>query len=332
MPDYFANRKILITGGLGFIGSNLAIELVKRGACITLLDSMIPDYGATVANVSSVLNRVTVNFSDIRDLHSLPYVVRDQEVIFCLAGQVSHIESMQNPLVDLDINCRSQLSLLECCRSVNPQARLVFAGTRQVYGKSKSLPVTESHPLEPTDINGVNKLAAEMYFRLYAEVYDMSTICLRLTNTYGPRMDLNNRKKGFIGVFIQQALRGERIRVFGDGLQRRDFNYIDDVVRALMLAAESVTSRGESFNIGHFENYSLVEFLGLLTKHCAIEFENEPFPPELKSIDIGDYYADFTRFRQLTDWIPQIGLDEGLERTIKFYRQAEQLPEQLKCI
>ena len=331
MAGFFANRNVLITGGLGFIGSNLAIELVNRGARVTLLDSMIPDYGATIDNISPIVGRVRVNFSDMRDLHSLPYVVRDQEFIFCLAGQVSHIESMENPLVDLDINCRSQLSLLECCRRVNPGARLVFAGTRQVYGKPQSLPVDESHPLEPTDVNGVNKLAAEMYFRLYAEVYGMSTICLRLTNTYGPRMDLKNRKKGFVGVFIQQALKGERIRLYGDGLQRRDFNYIDDAVVALILAAECTQSRGESFNIGASEHYSLREFLRLLSKHCEVEFENQPFPPELKSIDIGDYYSDFKKFQQLTGWRPQIGLDEGLARTIDFYRTAEQPPKEMEC-
>lgn len=322
MADFYAGRKVLITGGLGFIGSNLAIDLVERGAQVTLLDSMIPAYGATVESIEPIRDCVTVNFSDVRDLHSLPYVVREQEVIFSLAGQVSHIESMQDPLVDLDINCRSQLSLLECCRSENPAARLVLAGTRQIYGKPQVLPVTESHPLGPTDINGVNKLAAEMYFMLYAKVYGMSTICLRLTNTYGPRMDLKNRKKGFVGVFIQQALRGERIRVFGDGRQRRDFNFVSDVTEALALAGESMQSRGESFNVGHHEHYSLIEFLQLLTKHCPAEFECVPFPSELKAIDIGDYYADFSKFQELTGWSPKVNLDEGLERTIRYFRMS----------
>jgi GDP-mannose 4,6 dehydratase/DegT/DnrJ/EryC1/StrS aminotransferase family len=180
MTDFYADRHILITGGLGFIGSNSALELIERGAKVTLLDSMIPSYGATVENIKPIRDRVTVSFSDVRDSHSLPYVVRDQGVIFCLAGQVSHIESMQRPLVDLDINCRSQLSLLECCRRVNPTVRLVFAGTRQIYGKPQFLPVTESHPLDPTDVNGVNKLAAEMYYMLYAKIHGMSTITLQI--------------------------------------------------------------------------------------------------------------------------------------------------------
>ncbi len=324
MTNFYVGRKVLITGGLGFIGSNLAIELVARGARVTLLDSMIPSYGATIQNIEPIRDRVMVNYSDVRDLHSLPYVVRDQEVIFSLAGQVSHIESMQDPLVDLDINCRSQLSLLECCRRENPTARLVLASTRQIYGKPQTLPVTESHPLGPTDINGVNKLAAEMYFKLYAEVYGLSTISLRLTNTYGPRMDLQNRKKGFVGVFIQQALRGERIRLFGDGQQRRDFNFVGDVTRALAVAGESLQVCGESFNIGHHEHYSLFEFVELLAKHCPTEFEFVPFPRDLKAIDIGDYYADYSRFQELTGWSPQIDLDEGLELTLRHYRQLRQ--------
>lgn len=323
MSDFYEDRKVLITGGLGFIGSNLAIELVERGAKVTLLDSMIPAYGAMIENIEPIRNRVEVNFSDVRDLHSLPYVVRDQEVIFCLAGQVSHIESMQEPLVDLDINCRSQLSLLECCRRENPTVRLVFAGTRQIYGKPQTLPVTESHPLEPTDINGVNKLAAEMYYKLYANIYGMSTISLRLTNTYGPRMDLRNRKKGFVGVFLQQALQGERIRLFGDGQQRRDFNFVSDVTRALALSGTIARACGESFNIGHHEHHSLIEFLELLNRHCPVEYQCVPFPPDLKAIDIGDYYADYTRFQELTGWRPQVGLDDGLQQTIQFYRSTQ---------
>jgi UDP-glucose 4-epimerase len=324
MTDFYANRHVLITGGLGFIGSNLAMELIERGATVTLLDSMIPSYGATVENIKPIRDRVTVNFSDVRDSHSLPYVVRDQEVIFCLAGQVSHIESMQRPLVDLDINCRSQLSLLECCRRVNPTVRLVFAGTRQIYGKPQFLPVTESHPLDPTDVNGVNKLAAEMYYMLYAKIHGMSTICLRLTNTFGPRMDLVNRKKGFVGVFIQQALRGEPIRLFGDGQQRRDFNYISDVTQALAMAATCLHSRGESFNIGHHEHYSLIEFLEALQKHCPLDYQCVPFPDEIKVIDIGDFYADYTKFEKLTGWRPQVDLDTGLRLTLDYYRQARQ--------
>ena len=322
MKDYYSGRRVLITGGLGFIGSNLAIDLTQRGAQVTLLDSMIPAYGAKLENIQSIRDHVTVNFSDVRDLHSLPFLVRDQEVIFSLAGQVSHIDSMLEPLVDLDINCRSQLSLLECCRHENPHVRLVMAGTRQVYGRPKYLPVNEEHPVTPTDINGINKLAAEMYFMLYAEVYGMSTVSLRLTNTYGPRMDLNNPKKGFVGVFIRQALDGQKIKVFGDGRQCRDFNYVSDVTRALALAGENDAVTGQCFNLGHDEHFSLLEFLDKLSVHCPLDYECVPFPKERRAIDIGDYFADYSKFHELTGWQPRVGLAEGLLRTIAFYRQA----------
>ena len=324
MSNFYHGRRVLITGGLGFIGSNLAIELKQRGARLTLLDSMIPTYGACLENIEPIRNAVTVNFSDVRDHHSLAYLVRDQEVIFSLAGQVSHIDSMHEPLVDLDINCRSQLSLLECCRRENPGVRLVLASTRQIYGKPQFLPVTEEHPIAPTDINGINKWAAEMYFTLYAQVHGMSTVSLRLTNTYGPRMDLRNSKKGFVGVFIQQALSGQSIRIFGTGTQRRDFNYVSDVVQALALVGESHSFCGQSFNLGHDEHFTLRGFVELLSEHCPVNFEFVPFPDELRAIDIGDYFADYSRFRAVTGWRPRVGLSEGLQRTILYYRHYRQ--------
>jgi nucleoside-diphosphate-sugar epimerase len=282
---------------------------------------MIPSYGGSVTNVESIRDKITINYSDVRDLHSLPYLVRGQDVIFCLAGQVSHIDSMREPLVDLDINTRSQLSLLECCRRENPAARLVFSSTRQVYGKPRFLPVNETHPTAPTDVNGINKLAAEMYFTLYSQVHGMSTISLRLTNTYGPRMDLCNSQKGFVGVFIQQALAGQTIRLYGNGSQRRDFNYVSDVVDALMLAGQSRSLCGQCFNLGHEENFSLREFVEALAKHCRLHFELAPFPDALRAIDIGDYSADFTAFREATGWRPRVCLHEGLERTVGFFKQ-----------
>lgn len=322
MNGFYYGRRVLITGGLGFIGSNLAIALVEQGAHVTLLDSMIPEYGATLDNIAPVHQQVVINFSDIRDVHSLPYLVRDQEIIFSLAGQVSHIDSMQQPLIDLDINCRSQLSLLECCRQFNPQVRLVFASTRQIYGKTSTVPVTEDHPCDPADVNGINKLASEMYYRLYANVHGLATVSLRLTNTYGPRMDLQNLKKGFVGVFIKQALAGEVIRVFGDGTQRRDFNYISDVVQALLLAGSSTATCGQCFNLGNAQHHSLIEFLEILNKHIPLRYECIPFPAELRAIDIGSYYANYDRFFHLTGWQPHVSLDAGLQMTAQYYATA----------
>jgi len=323
MSEFYRGKRVLITGGLGFIGSNLAIRLVELGAEVMLVDSMLPAYGASLSNIEPVRDRLRVNFSDIRDRHGLDYLVREEDLIFSLAGQVSHIDSMQNPMTDLEINCRSQLSLLEACRQGNPGARIVFASTRQLYGKPCYLPVDESHPRVPVDVNGINKLAAEMYYSLYDRVHGIHTVSLRLTNTYGPRMDLASTRKGFIGIFVRRALDGEPIQLYGDGRQRRDFNYIDDVVTALLCAGEIDALRGQVFNLGHDRPRSLLEVVELLHRLCEFKHEFVPFPAAAAAIDIGDYYGDSSRFKQAAGWEPQVDLEEGLQRTIEFFRDGD---------
>ena len=320
MAEFWRGRPVLVTGGVGFIGSNLAIRLVEAGAKVTLVDSMLPAYGATLDNIEPIRDRATVNFSDVRDRHSMRYLVRGHDVIFSLAGQVSHSESMTDPMTDLEINCRSQLSLLECCREGNPEARVVFASTRQIYGRPRSLPVDESHPLDPVDVNGINKLAGELYYTLYHRVHGIPTVNLRLTNTYGPRMDLASTKKGFVGIFIRLALEGKPIRIYGDGEQRRDFNYVDDAVDALLLAAERDDVVGESYNLGDPDPISLNAFVERLTTLAPCAVEHVPFPADAEAIDIGDYYGDFSRFESATGWRPRVGLDEGLRRTLAYHR------------
>ena len=326
MSDFYRGKRVLITGGAGFIGSNLAIRLVERGARVQVVDSMLPAYGADLRHLEPVRERIRINFSDVRDQHALAYVVRGEDLIFSLAGQVSHLDSMQDPMTDLEINCKSQLSLLECCRRGNPSATIVFASTRQLYGRPEYLPVDERHPLQPVDVNGVNKLAAEMYYTLYHRVYDMRTVSLRLTNTYGPRMDLLTGRKGFVGVFLARALAGQPIRVYGSGEQRRDFNYVDDVLEALLLAGERSELHGGAYNLGHPSTYSLLEFLEALRRHCPLEYETVPFPDDAARIDIGDYCADFTRFARATGWSPAVDLDEGLGRTIDYFRRNPPAP------
>ncbi len=321
MSGFYSGRRVLVTGGLGFIGSNLALRLSELGAQVVLLDSMLPAYGATLRNIEPIADRVRVNYSDVRDQHSLSYVVREQDLIFSLAGQVSHSESMSDPMTDLEINCSSQLSLLECCRYGNPGVKIVFASTRQIYGRPQCLPVDEQHPLVPVDVNGINKLAAEMYYSLYRAVHGIETVSLRLTNTYGPRMDLANDQKGFAGVFIRKALKGERIQIFGTGQQRRDFNYVDDVVDALLLAGEADAGHDGVFNLGHPNPSSLLEFVQKLQMFADFEYELVPFPVEAEAIDIGDYFADFRKFREATGWSPKVDLESGLEKTLDYYRK-----------
>jgi nucleoside-diphosphate-sugar epimerase len=317
----FRDSKVLILGGLGFIGSNLAIRLVSLGARVTLVDSMLPEYGGNLQSIASVANQLHVNFSDIRDRHSLKHLVKESSVIFSLAGQTSHIESMNDPFTDLDINCTSQLSLLECCRTLNQDAVIVYASTRQVYGKPRYLPVDERHPLTPVDVNGINKLAAEQYFTLYANVHNLCCVSLRLTNTYGPRQHLRGNKQGFAGVFIRQAINGECIKVFGTGTQVRDFNYVDDVVDALLLASADRRLAGEALNLGSPDTYSLLDFVEILHEYCEFRHEVVPFPPDHKAIDIGDYYADYSQFKKKTGWEPRVRLRDGLRETIQYFRQ-----------
>ncbi len=321
----FEGKKVLILGGLGFIGSSLAIKLVSLGAKVILVDSMLEQYGGNLANIDPIKDQVYVNYSDIRDQHSLNYIVQGVDIIYSVAGQTSHIESMTDPITDLDINCRSQLSILESCRKHNPKVKIVYASTRQLYGRPQYLPVDENHPVIPVDVNGINKLAAEMYYTLYSQVYGMKCISLRLTNTYGPRQQLKGNKQGFVGIFIRKAINGEPIQIFGDGKQLRDFNYIDDVVEAFLLATNNEKLYGNVYNLGANRNYSLLDFVNFLKKLCSFDISVIPFPPEHKAIDIGDYYGDYQLFHSLTGWHPKVELEEGLKKTVDYFRPRRKL-------
>lgn len=318
----FASKRVLITGGLGFIGSNLAHELLKLGADVTLVDSLIPEYGGNLFNVEPFKNDVRVNISDVRDEHSMKYLVQGQDFLFNLAGQTSHTDSMSNPYPDLEINARAQLFILEACRRHNPAIKIVFASTRQMYGVPQYLPVDERHPLHPVDINGINKMAGEWYHLVYNNVYGIRATVLRLTNTYGPRMRVKDARQTFLGLWIRRILEGRPILVFGDGKQVRDFNYVDDVVSAMLLSAESEDATGEIFNLGADDPISLKNTAELLIKLIGNgSYEIVPFPADRKVIDIGDYYADYRKIRSKLGWKPVTQLEEGLQKTPEYYRR-----------
>ena len=325
LAEHYSQKHVLITGGLGFIGSNLAISLVECGAKVTVLDSLIPELGGNRFNIRPVESDLSVNISDMRDHHSLQVLVRGQDYIFHLAGQVSHGDSMRDPERDLGVNCVATINLVEACRQFNPRARLVYTSTRQVYGIPRFLPVTEDHPALPIDVNGINKLAAEYYHLLYDRTYGLRSVVLRLTNTYGPRQQIRNDRQGFIGIFIRQALQQETIKVFGTGKQIRDFNYVDDVVDALLRAGASESSYGRVLNLGAPKFYTLLEFVSFLEKVCHVKHEIVPFPQDSKIIDIGDYYGDHSLFSRLTGWQPKVDLEEGLGRTLEFYRKYKEI-------
>lgn len=318
----FANARILITGGLGFIGANLAQRLVDQGAQVTLVDSLIPEYGGNLWNIEPFKARVQVNISDVRDEHAMKYLIQGQDYLFNLAGQTSHVDSMNNPYTDLDINCRAQLSILEACRKHNPGVKLVFASTRQMYGAPEYLPVDERHRLHPVDVNGINKMAGEWYHLVYNNVYGIRSSVLRLTNTYGPRMRVKDARQTFLGIWIRRIVEGRPFQVFGDGKQVRDFNYVDDVVDALLLAAASEDANGEIFNMGADDPITLKDTADLLLQVSTTgSYDVVPFPPERKAIDIGDYYGDYRKIRSKLGWRPKVSLEEGLIRTIDYYRQ-----------
>ncbi|MDQ3161887.1 MAG: NAD-dependent epimerase/dehydratase family protein [Actinomycetota bacterium] len=320
LKDRLGGRTALITGGLGFIGSNLAFALVDAGCDVTLVDALVPGHGGNPANVEG-LEGAQVVLADLRDSERLAPLVERAELLFNLAGQTSHLDSMENPFGDLELNCGAQLSLLENCRRLNPRVRIVFAGTRQVYGRPQTLPVSEEHPIDPVDLNGIHKLAAEWYHVLYGRVYGPTVSVLRLTNTYGPRMRVRDARQTFLGVWIKQLLTGERIQVYGDGSQRRDFTYVDDAVRALCLAVVDDAVAGEILNVGSREPVSLLELAQRLVElHGGGGYDVVPFPPDRLAIDIGDYFADSSKLEQRLGWWPEVDLDAGLRRTLAYFR------------
>ena len=311
----------MITGGLGFIGSNLARQLAALGADVLLVDSLIPDYGGNLFNIDGIAGRVRVNVADVRQQSTMNYLVRDREVIFNLAGQVSHIDSMKDPYADLEINCRSQLTILEACRYHSPGIKVVFAGTRQIYGRPRSLPVNEDHLVAPTDVNGINKAAGEYYHLVYNDVFGLRACSLRLTNVFGPRQLLKHNRQGFIGWFIRLAIEDREIQIYGDGSQVRDLVFVDDAADAFLRAGASDAANGRVFNVGGEEPITHRALVERLIDVCGTgRYRFVEWPPEKRAIDIGSFYADSSLIARTLGWRPAVGLHDGLQRTVAFYR------------
>ena len=322
MKSDFAGKRVLITGGLGFIGSNLAHRLVKLGADVTVVDSLIPDYGGNLYNVEGIRDRIQINVSDVRDTHSLRHLVQGKDYLFNLAGQTSHLDSMTNPMPDLEINCQAQLSILETCRAVNPKIKIVFASTRQIYGRPAQLPVAETHPLNPVDVNGINKMAGEHYHLLYNNVHGIAATALRLTNTIGPRMRIKDARQTFLGLWVRQLLEGKPISVWG-GKQLRDFTDVEDAVDAFLMAAANPLTNGQVYNLGGSEVIDLAAVAKLMVEvNGSGSYELREFPSDRRAIDIGDYYADFSKIRRALGWEPKRALRETMETTLRYFREA----------
>jgi UDP-glucose 4-epimerase len=318
--EAFRGAHVVITGGMGFIGSALARRLVMLGAEVLLVDSMIPEYGANRANIADLRDRVAVKIADIRGGSVLRHHLADQDYLFNLAAQTSHLDSMAAPADDLAINCTALLELLEACRTINPGIVIVHAGTRQIYGRPHYLPVDEQHPLRPVDVNGVNKMAGEAYHLLFHDVYGIRSRSLRLTNIYGPGMRIKDARQTFLGIWFRRVIEGEPFEVWG-GEQRRDLLYVDDAAEAFLCAALTSEAEGLALNVGGGEPCSLKALAqSIITANSGGNYEIREFPPERKRIDIGDFVTDDRQFRTLSGWCPRISLSDGIARSLDYYR------------
>ncbi len=323
--NHWKGRRALITGGLGFIGSNLAIRLANLGARVTIVDAIIPEYGGNLFNIESVKDRVTVNFGDICDRLAMNWLVRDQDYVFHLAGQVSHIKSMTDPFPDIEFNIKGTMVVMEAIRHHNPTAKVVFTGTRGQYGPAIALPVNESAPTNPKAIYEISNLTAEKIIQVYHETHGIPAVMLRLTNIYGPRAQMKHSQYGVVNWFVRQALDGVPIPVFGTGRILRDFVYVDDCVDAILATATCPAAVGEIFNVGWDQPTSFLELAQILERLCATGWWHyAPFTPERAAQEPGDFYSDITKIRTMVGWEPRTGLEEGLRRTLEYYEANRQ--------
>ena len=326
MTDFsrtYSGKRALVTGGLGCLGSSLAIELVRHGAEVTVVDSCFPMFGANEHNLAPVRDRVRVNVCDIRDADAMNHLVKGQDFLFHIGMQTSHVDSMTDPLWDVDVNCRGNMIVYEAVRQHAPECYVIYAGTRGQYGVLEKIPVDEKHPMQPTDVYGVNKVAAEGYGFVYHRAYGIPFCSLRVNNCYGPRHQMRHAKYGILNWFIRLAMDGETIQLYGDGGQKRDYNYVDDAIEAFLLAgAHPETCNGEAFNLGSGKARSLREATELVIEYAKSgRLDLVPWPDERKAIETGDYFADFSKFTEATGWQPRTEMEEGLEKTVAFYTE-----------
>lgn len=310
-----------MTGGLGFIGSNLAVALAGGGAHVTVVDALVPTHGGDRGNLEEAPREIEVIEARVDDVDAVRDAAAAAEVIFNLAGQVSHVESMARPRFDLEVNTTSQIGFLEILRDVGSTAVVVYTSTRQIFGHPRYLPVDEDHPVSPVDVNGISKSATEQLHLLYGELYGIRASSVRLTNVYGPRQRLRDDLQGFLPIFVRRALSGEPITVFGEGEQERDCLYVDDVVECLLDTARSEEAPGEVFNVGNDERLSLRSIAEAVVAAAGSgSIETVPWPHDRDAIDIGSYYGDSSKAKRLLGWEPRTPFVEGIAKTIEFYR------------
>lgn len=323
--DSLKGAHALITGGMGFVGSNLALALVDLGAQVTIVDAMIPGYGGNQFNIEPIHDQVRVNYCDIRDTNVINYLVRDQDFVFHLAGQMDHVLSLTDPFPDIDINIKGTAVVMEACKRHNPNARVIFTGTRGEYGPAVHLPVSESAPTYPKGIHEISRLAAEKIVQVYNDVHGIRSVMLRLTNIYGPRAQMLHSRYGVVNWFVRLAIDGATIKVFGDGLIKRDFLYVDDCVQAILMCAASDKAPGQIFNIGVDRPTNFRTLAETLEQVCeGSKWEFAPFSPERAAQEPGDFYSDISKIQAMVGWEPTTSLVDGLTKTVAYYRQYKQ--------
>ncbi len=317
----FEGKRVLITGGAGFIGSSLAHALVDLGAQVTVLDAMLLLYGGNLFNLEDVNKKLTFVEGDIRDKDLMAQLVKDQDVIFNLAAQVSYIDSKDQPFLDLDINCKGHLNVLEAVRVVAPKCRVIFSSSRLVYGKILKSPVSEDHPTDPLSIYGIHKLTAEKYYQYYHKNFGINTIVARIPNPYGPRQQMKHNKYSIAGWFVRQALEGQAITIFGDGKQERDYLYIDDIIDAFLKLAEKGRA-GEVYNMGLQERTTFVDMVdAILSEIPTGKKKHIPWPENYEKNETGSYIADTSKINKDTSWLAKVNLKEGIHRMVEYYKE-----------
>lgn len=322
IADRFSGANVLVTGGLGFLGSNLAIRLVKHGAHVTVVDAMMPEYGGNLFNIDPVRGSVNINFSDIRDSQATSYIARDKDYIFHLAGQVDHVLSMKDPFPDIDINIKGTAVLMEAARYHSPNARIIYTGTRGQYGPTAQLPVDENAPTYPKGLHEISNLTAEKIIKMYHDIHHLPAVLLRLTNIYGPRAQMQHPRYGVVNWFVRLAIDNETIKVFGDGQILRDFLYVDDCVDAMLICAANDNAYGQILNLASGIPVNFVELAETIVDVAGSgRWEFAPFSAERKAQEPGDFYADIGKITKLVNWEPRTLLRDGLSQTIGYYRK-----------
>ncbi len=327
-PDsFFLGKRVLITGGLGFLGSNLAHRLVGMNAKVTLVDALFPEYGGNMFNISGIEDDVVVVKEDARNIGKMRELVKDQDVIFHFAAQVSYIDSLNDPMHDLDMHCGSTLVMLEACRYLNPDIRFIFSSSRLQFGAidPDQNPVKEDTPNRPLSLYGIHKAASEQYGIVYHKNFRMHTVSFRIANPYGPRQQMKHSKYSIVGWFLRQAMENQTIEIFGDGSQLRDYIYVDDMVEAMVRAAASDQSSGEVYNLGSGIGTRFGEMAQTVVDVVGSgKVEFVPWPANYETNETGHYITDINKMRTALGFVPEIKLQEGIERTAEYYLKYQE--------